>query len=70
MFPIPEGGNFEAKSVKFMFFLKKSSSQFPGVDHTKYIGMMNKDRSSKTVNFMTPEAEVPVLRRRVAIHVI
>ena len=47
------GGKFGVKSVKLMYFFKKSS--------TKCIVGMTKERSTKIVSFMTPGAVVLVL---------
>ena len=60
----PRRGNFGVKNVKLTYFLKilllYSRAWFR---QTKYIALMRKEGSTKTVNFMTPWAGVLVLGR-------
>ena len=58
----PRGGNFEVKSVKFIYFLKYLLNSRAWFRQTKYIVMMTKEGSTQIVNFMTPWAEVLVQR--------
>ena len=52
--PIQGGGNFGVKSVKLMYFLENLLLYFGArLKKTKFVVMMTKEGSTKSVNFMT-----------------
>ena len=66
------GGNFGGvKSVKLLYFVKKSSSLLPGIDQTyQYVEMMTNEGSTKIVNCMTPGVGVLVQERGHICHIV
>ena len=63
--PTPKGGNFGVKCVKLMLFIKKTWFR-----QIKYIVTINKEISTKIVNFMNPGTEDLVLGHGQMCHIV